>query len=106
MRPRRAAPGVPLVYQPLCWRPSVYDSNHCGIELMHVGTDGALRVADGAVVPVVCRTGDVVGTILETAAERRVDLIAMPTAGHHGFLDAIQHHRAGAAPCALPGPGG
>jgi hypothetical protein len=26
----RAAPGVPLVYQPLCWRPSVCDSNHCG----------------------------------------------------------------------------
>ena len=30
MRPRRAAPGVPLVHQPLYWRPSVCDSNRCG----------------------------------------------------------------------------
>jgi hypothetical protein len=26
----RAAPGLPFVYQPLCWRPNVCDSNHCG----------------------------------------------------------------------------
>jgi hypothetical protein len=26
----RAAPGVPLAYQPLCRRPSIGDNNHCG----------------------------------------------------------------------------
>ena len=30
MQPARAAPAVPLVYQPLCWRPSICDNNHCG----------------------------------------------------------------------------
>lgn len=34
--------------------------------------------------------GPVVDTILEAAADRDVDLIAMPTAGHHGFLDAYR----------------
>jgi nucleotide-binding universal stress UspA family protein len=49
------------------------------------------------------RQGDVVETILQTAAEIDADLIAMPTAGHHGILDALRgsttervlHH----APC-------
>jgi hypothetical protein len=30
MQPARAAPAVPLVYQPLCWRPSICDNSHCG----------------------------------------------------------------------------
>ena len=34
--------------------------------------------------------GPVVETILRVADERNVDLIAMPTAGHHGFLDAFR----------------
>jgi hypothetical protein len=36
------------------------------------------------------RTGDVVNTILKEAEEQNVDLIAMPTAGHYGFLDAVR----------------
>jgi nucleotide-binding universal stress UspA family protein len=36
------------------------------------------------------RQGDVVETILRTAAEIDADLIAMPTAGHHGIFDALR----------------
>jgi hypothetical protein len=60
------------------------------IELMHVGENGPLTVADGTIVPVVSQKGDVVETILEVAQAQQVNLIAMPTAGHHGFLDAIR----------------
>ena len=62
------------------------------IELMHVGvTEPPIqRTTDGALMQVTRRTGDVVGTILNAAEELHVDLIAMPTAGHHGFLDAIR----------------
>jgi len=61
------------------------------IELMHVGeTAPSIRRAnDGTAMPVVRRAGDVVNTILKTAEEWNADLIAMPTAGPHGFLDAI-----------------
>ena len=34
--------------------------------------------------------GPLVETILHVAQERQVDLIAMPTAGHQGFLDALR----------------
>jgi nucleotide-binding universal stress UspA family protein len=62
------------------------------IELMHVGvTEPPIRrISDGALMWVTKRTGDVVGTILNAAADLQADLIAMPTAGHHGFLDAIR----------------
>ena len=45
---------------------------------------------DGAALPVSVHTGDVISTILKIAAEQKVNLIAMPTAGHHGFLDALR----------------
>jgi nucleotide-binding universal stress UspA family protein len=62
------------------------------IELMHVGeTEPPIRrVSDGARVPVTMRTGNVVSTILQVAAEQQADLIAMPTAGRYGFLDAVR----------------
>jgi len=62
------------------------------IELLHVGESGPLVrcVSDGAIVPVALRAGDVVSTILKAAEEQQADLIAMPTAGHHGFLDAVR----------------
>ncbi len=62
------------------------------IELMHVGAVGPLVQQGGGrgLVPVALRTGDVVESIQDTANERRADLIAMPTAGHHGFLDALR----------------
>jgi len=60
------------------------------IDLMHVGENGPPRVANGTNVPVVPPNGDVVDTILKAAQELQADLIAMPTAGHHGFLDAMR----------------
>ena len=60
------------------------------IELMHVGENGPPKIADGTIVPVVPRKGDVVETILKAAQEQEVDLIAMPTAGNRGFLDAMR----------------
>jgi nucleotide-binding universal stress UspA family protein len=60
------------------------------IELVHVGVDRPMWTADGAFGSVVLRTGDVVATILKTAEEQHADLIAMPTTGHHGFLDALR----------------
>jgi nucleotide-binding universal stress UspA family protein len=62
------------------------------IELMHVGetAPSIRRTADGALVPVTRRTGDVVSAILQAAEEQQADLIAMPTADYHGFLDALR----------------
>jgi nucleotide-binding universal stress UspA family protein len=57
------------------------------IELMHVGEIAPLtRRADA----VGLRTGDPVQAIMAAATENEVDLIAMPTAGHDGFLDALR----------------
>jgi nucleotide-binding universal stress UspA family protein len=36
------------------------------------------------------RSGNVVEAIVDAAVELDVDLIAMPTAGHHGVLDALR----------------
>jgi len=62
------------------------------IELLHIGESVPLirSISDGAIVPVALRTGDVVGTILKAAEAQQADLIAMPTAGHQGFLDAVR----------------
>jgi nucleotide-binding universal stress UspA family protein len=57
------------------------------IELLHVGDNGLL---DGVDAPVALRNGDVVSTILKVAEEQQADLVAMPTTGHHGFLDALR----------------
>jgi nucleotide-binding universal stress UspA family protein len=40
--------------------------------------------------PIMVRTGPVVETILGVARSSRADLIAMPTAGRHGLLDALR----------------
>jgi nucleotide-binding universal stress UspA family protein len=63
------------------------------IHLLHVGTLApAVQRASPAAVPVNVdvRQGDVLETILQTAAEIDADLIAMPTAGRHGILDALR----------------
>lgn len=59
---------------------------------MHVGNTPPILKAgeDGAVIPVEVQTGEPVNTILTKAADKSADLIAMPTAGHHGFLDALR----------------
>jgi nucleotide-binding universal stress UspA family protein len=40
--------------------------------------------------PVMLRHGNVVTSIVDAATEFEVDFIAMPTAGHHGVLDALR----------------
>jgi nucleotide-binding universal stress UspA family protein len=40
--------------------------------------------------PIMTREGPVVDTILEVARNLKVNLIAMPTAGRHGLLDALR----------------
>jgi nucleotide-binding universal stress UspA family protein len=58
------------------------------IELMHVGETAPQIIEDGAAIPVALHTGDPVTAIL--AAAEQVDLIAMPTKGHDGILDALR----------------
>jgi hypothetical protein len=63
------------------------------VHLLHVGTHApVLQRASETIMPVnvEIRRGDVVETILQTAAEIDADLIAMPTAGHHGILDGLR----------------
>ena len=40
--------------------------------------------------PVILRSGNVVQAIVDAAIELDVDVIGMPTAGHHGVLDALR----------------
>lgn len=68
------------------------------LDLLHVGGDesasGASLVTDETDdqfnTQSLFRSGDVVDEILAAATEREVDLIAMSTRGHHGFLDALR----------------
>ncbi len=63
------------------------------LHLLHVG-DAPPEIRSAADrdarMPVEVRFGNVVETILETAHAADIDLIGMPTAGHHGFLDAVR----------------
>lgn len=61
--------------------------------LLHVGRNPPQvqrHAAPHQPVPVAIRHGEVVETIIEAAADWQPDMIGMPTAGHHGFLDAIR----------------
>jgi nucleotide-binding universal stress UspA family protein len=62
------------------------------VDLLHVGEAAPrLRVASSsALLPVILRSGNVVQSIVDAAIELDVDAIAMPTAGHHGVLDALR----------------
>ena len=62
------------------------------VDLLHVGEAAPrLRVASSnALLPVILRSGNVVESIVHAAIEFDVDAIAMPTAGHHGVLDALR----------------
>jgi nucleotide-binding universal stress UspA family protein len=62
------------------------------VDLLHVGEAAPrLRVASSsALLPVILRSGNVVESIVDAAIEFNVDAIAMPTAGHHGVLDALR----------------
>ena len=67
--------------------------HHIGVDLIHVG-EKAPRVktfsASAPLPPVMLRSGHVVDAIVEAALEFEADIIAMPTAGHHGVLDALR----------------
>jgi nucleotide-binding universal stress UspA family protein len=62
------------------------------VDLLHVGEQAPpLRGASTtSLPPVMLRSGSVVQTIVDAAIELDVDLICMPTAGHHGVLDALR----------------
>jgi nucleotide-binding universal stress UspA family protein len=60
-------------------------------ELMNVGyTLPVLLDSTGKARAVEQFEGEIVETIFKVAEQRNVDLIAMATAGHHGFLDAFR----------------
>ncbi|HVZ50364.1 MAG TPA: universal stress protein [Pseudolabrys sp.] len=62
--------------------------------LLHVGEHRPPQVQRHSephrLLPVAVRKGDPVETILDVANDWPADLIGMPTAGHHGFLDALR----------------
>lgn len=64
------------------------------IFLLHIGTSAPVIFTASRELefpqPVILRSGAVVGSILDAADEFDVDLIGMPTAGHHGVLDALR----------------
>jgi hypothetical protein len=67
--------------------------NRAEIKLMHVGKRPPALVDDKGValdMPILLRDGAVVDAILAAADELKADLIAMPTAGRHGLLDAVR----------------
>jgi nucleotide-binding universal stress UspA family protein len=67
--------------------------NRAEINLLHVGKRPPALVDDNGVpldLPILLRDGAVVETILAAAGELDVDMIAMPTPGRHGLLDAVR----------------
>jgi nucleotide-binding universal stress UspA family protein len=64
------------------------------VDILHVGEEAPpLHTASPGgrlLPPVMLRSGDVVQAIVNAAIELDVDLIGMPTAGHHGVLDALR----------------
>jgi nucleotide-binding universal stress UspA family protein len=64
------------------------------IDLLHVGEAAppvhAVSSNAPTLPPVMLRSGQVVQAIVDTAIELDADIIAMPTAGHHGVLDALR----------------
>jgi len=62
------------------------------VDLLHVGEAAPpLRAASSsALPPIILRSGNVVKSIVDAAIEFDVDFIGMPTAGHHGVLDALR----------------
>jgi nucleotide-binding universal stress UspA family protein len=64
------------------------------VDLIHVGQAAppirAVSPDAPALPPVILRSGHVVDSIVNAAIEFDADVIAMPTAGHHGVLDALR----------------
>ena len=61
------------------------------VHLIHVGNSvPPVNTAVPALPAVILRSGNVVKSIVDAAVEYDVDFIGMPTAGHHGVLDALR----------------
>jgi|SRR5215831_11330507 len=64
------------------------------MHLLHVGTTApvldAVSADDLDRPPILLRSGNVVQSIIDAAIEFEIDMIGMPTAGHHGVLDALR----------------
>lgn len=58
--------------------------------LLHVGKDAPQVERERRPLQVTKAQGEVVSAIVQAATDWHVDLIGMPTAGHHGFLDALR----------------
>ena len=94
---------IPVIRKP-CPQPSVEAAARLTRNLqLATGTVTVLHVGPAAEVPVikvpentnwtwnrVARAGELVNTIVQTAAELRADLIIMTTSGSDGFLDALR----------------
>src|SRR5260221_853065 len=62
-----------------------------GVDFLQFGDGSPLVMANApALPPVILRSGNVVQSIVDAAIEFDADLIGMPTAGHHGVLDALR----------------
>ncbi len=72
----------------------VVTGNDIPVLLLHVGSSEPVLFSASPELEyqesVILRSGDVVSSILDAALEFDVDLIGMPTAGHHGVLDALR----------------
>jgi nucleotide-binding universal stress UspA family protein len=68
--------------------------DHVAVDLLHVGEKPppvrTFSASASALPPVILRSGHVVDSIVQAAIEFEADIIAMPTAGHHGVLDALR----------------
>jgi nucleotide-binding universal stress UspA family protein len=62
------------------------------VHLLHVGSSAPRleNISSNVLPSIMLRSGNVVKTIIDAAIEFDVDLIGMPTAGHHGVLDALR----------------
>jgi nucleotide-binding universal stress UspA family protein len=85
---------VPIDHSPLAFRafetanefPRLMTGVASTVQLLHVGSK-APHIGPN---PVTIWYGNVVQTIVDAAVEYDVALICMPTAGHHGVLDALR----------------
>ncbi len=67
-------------------------SSKPSLQLLHIGKEAPILPETVSPVspPIELVTGPVVSAILKVADERETQLIAMPTAGHQGFLDILR----------------
>ena len=87
---------VPVDHSPVPYRaieaardfPHLLSGTDAKMQLLHIGRS-APPIHDPKT-PILIRYGDVVKTIVAAAVEYDADLICMPTAGHHGVLDAMR----------------